>query len=178
MSTLASAVNALASSAIVDVYKPFIRRNASEGHYLKVSRAAVAFFGVVIVLTAFLLNGIPGGKLWLGFKVTGFTYGALLGIFLLGVLTRGGNDRRNAWAMVFSTVILICLTLAEKYFLNGYSFVFHSRFGGFSYAFPNLLHGKPLLAWPWYVVVGTAWTYLFGWLGGRIAPDSTANPRG
>ncbi len=145
MSTLSSAVNALASSAMVDVYKPFIRRNASEKHYLGVSRAAVAVFGVVIVLTAFLLNGIPGGKLWIGFKVTGFTYGALLGVFLLGVTTRRGNDRLNAVAMVSSVAVLIGLTLAEKY----------------------LFHGRTLIAWPWYVVVGTSWTWIFGFLAGR-----------
>lgn len=154
MSTLSSAVNALASSAIVDVYKPFLRRRASEKHYLGVSRLAVAFFGVVIVLTAFLLNGLPGGKLWLGFKVTGFTYGALLGVFLLGVTTRRGNDRMNALAMVSSAAVLIALTLAEK----------------------HLFSGRTLIAWPWYVVVGTAWTWLFGFLAGHTGRDGRPVP--
>ncbi len=154
MSTLSSAVNALASSAIVDVYKPFLRRRASDKHYLGVSRLAVAFFGVVIVLTAFLLNGLPGGKLWLGFKVTGFTYGALLGVFLLGVTTRRGNDRLNALAMVSSAAVLIALTLAEK----------------------HLFSGRTLIAWPWYVVVGTAWTWIFGFLAGRTGRDGRPVP--
>ncbi len=142
MSSLDSAINALSSSAIMDVYKPFIRPGATEKHYLKASRIFVALFCVLLVVTAFLLNRIPGGKLWLGFKVTGFTYGALLGIFLLGVLTRGANDRMNLWAMISSAAFLIGLTLAEKY----------------------LLGGRTLLAWPWYVVVGTVWTFLWGWL--------------
>ena len=94
------------------------------------------------MVTAFLLNRIPGGKLWLGFKVTGFTYGALLGIFLLGVLSRGSNDRMNLWAMISSAFFLIGLTLVENF----------------------LLGGRTLLAWPWYVVVGTVWTFLWGWL--------------
>ena len=146
MSTLDSAVNALASSAIVDVYKPFVRRNASEGHYLRVSRLAVVLFGGLIVAVAFLLNGIPGGKLWLGFKVTGFTYGALLGVFLLGVTTRRGHDRANALAMVSSAALLVGLTLADA----------HDLFR----------LGRPLIAWPWYVVVGAAWTWIFGFLAG------------
>jgi len=101
----------------------------------------VVIFCILLVASALLLNRIEGGKLWLGFKVTGFTYGAMLGVFLLGVLTRRSNDRMNLWAMISSAVILVALTLIEKY----------------------LLGGKTLLAWPWYVVVGTAWTFLWGW---------------
>ena len=142
MSSLDSAINALSSSAIMDIYKPFIRPGASEKHYLKVSRIFVAAFCLLLVISALLLNRIPGGKLWLGFKVTGFTYGALLGIFLLGVLTRRSNDRMNLWAMISSALFLLTLTLIEQF----------------------LLGGETLLAWPWYVVIGTAWTFLWGWL--------------
>ena len=34
MSSLDSAINALSSSAVMDIYKPFIRPGASEKHYL------------------------------------------------------------------------------------------------------------------------------------------------
>lgn len=141
MSSLDSAINALASSAVMDIYKPFIRPGASERHYLGASRFFVVLFCLLLVITAFSLNRIPGGKLWLGFKVTGFTYGALLGIFLLGVISRGTNDRMNLWAMVTSALFLLFLTLFEKF----------------------LLGGRTLIAWPWYVVVGTVWTFLWGW---------------
>ena len=142
MSSLDSAINALSSSAIMDIYQPFIRPGASEKHYLKASRIFVAGFCLILIIAALLLNSIPGGKLWLGFKVTGFTYGALLGIFLLGVLTKRSNDRMNLWAMISSSLLLLTLTLVEQVFLGG----------------------KTLLAWPWYVVVGTIWTFLFGLL--------------
>ena len=141
MSSLDSAINALSSSAIMDIYKPYIRPDASEKHYLKVSRLFVAGFCLVLIVSALLLNNIPGGKLWLGFKVTGFTYGALLGVFLLGVLTKRSNDRMNLWAMISSFLLLLTLTLIEQFCLGG----------------------ETLLAWPWYVVVGTIWTFLFGW---------------
>lgn len=51
----------------------------------------------------------------------------------------------NLWAMVSSTVILLVLTLIEQL----------------------LMDGETLLAWPWYVVVGTAWTYGWGWFFAR-----------
>ncbi|MFH1038142.1 MAG: sodium:solute symporter [PVC group bacterium] len=142
MSSLDSAINAMSSSAIMDIYRPFIRPGASEKHYLMVSRIFVAVFCLLLIGAALLLNNIPGGKLWLGFKVTGFTYGALLGVFLLGVLTGKSNDRMNLWAMVSSSLLLLALTLVEHL----------------------LLSGRNLLAWPWYVVVGTLWTFFWGWL--------------
>ena len=149
MSSLDSAINALSSSAVMDVYKPFIRPGASPAHYLKVSRMFVAGFCVTLVVAALLLNHISGGKLWLAFKVTAFTYGALLGIFLLAVITRRTNDRMNLWAMVTSTLFLIVLTLID------------------AYLFPEIT----LIAWPWYVVIGTAWTFFWGWLFALRSPD-------
>jgi len=140
MSSLDSAINALSSSAIMDVYRPFIRPGATERHYLKASRVFVAVFCLLLIAAAFALNHIPGGKLWLGFKVTGFTYGAMLGVFLLGVLTRGGSDRLNLWAMVSSVLLLAGLAAADEHF------------------FPD----RVMLAWPWYVVIGTVWTFVFG----------------
>jgi len=141
MSSLDSAINALSSSAVMDIYKPFIRPGRSQKHYLRASRIFVVIFCILLVASALLLNRIEGGKLWLGFKVTGFTYGAMLGVFLLGVLTRRSNDRMNLWAMISSSLLLLSFTMIEKVFLDG----------------------ATLLAWPWYVVVGTAWTFLWGW---------------
>jgi len=145
MSSLDSSINALASSAVMDIYRPFIRPGRSEKHYLAASRVFVGVFCVLLIGAALALEQIPGGKLWLGFKVTGFTYGAMLGIFLLGVLTRGSNDRMNIWAMVTSPLVLVALTLSEKF----------------------LFPGTTLLAWSWYVVVGTGWTFFWGWFFAR-----------
>ena len=147
MSSLDSSINALSSSAVMDIYRPFIRPGRSEKHYLAASRVFVAVFCLLLIGAALGLEKIPGGKLWLGFKVTGFTYGALLGIFLLGVLTRRSNDRMNILAMVTSPLVLVAFTLAER----------------------RLFPGKTLLAWPWYVVVGTGWTYFWGWFFARRA---------
>jgi len=145
MSSLDSSINALASSAVMDIYRPFIRPGKSEKHYLAASRVFVGVFCVLLIGAALALEQIPGGKLWLGFKVTGFTYGAMLGIFLLGVLTRESNDRMNIWAMVTSPLVLVALTLSEKF----------------------LFPGTTLLAWSWYVVVGTGWTFFWGWFFAR-----------
>ncbi|MDP8236436.1 MAG: sodium/solute symporter [Candidatus Erginobacter occultus] len=145
MSSLDSSINALSSSAVMDIYRPFIRPGKTEKHYLAASRVFVAVFCLLLIGAALGLEKIPGGKLWLGFKVTGFTYGAMLGIFLLGVLTKKSNDRMNIYAMVTSPLLLVAFTLGEHF----------------------LFPGTTLLAWPWYVVVGTAWTFFWGWFFAR-----------
>lgn len=62
MSSLDSAINALSSSAVMDIYRPFIRPNASEKHYLAASRVFVALFCLLLIAAALLLNRIPGGN--------------------------------------------------------------------------------------------------------------------
>ena len=70
---------------------------------------------------------------------SGLIFGGLLGVFLLGVTTRTrGNDRANVVAMLSSVAGLV----AVKYFQDQAGVVY--------------------LAWPWWVVVGTAWTYFVG----------------
>ena len=156
MSSLDSAINALASSAVMDIYRPFVRPGASESHYLKVSRVFVGAFCLLLVTAAVLLNQLEGGKLWLGFKVTGFTYGGLLGVFLLGVASRGGRDRSNLWAMVSSTAFLVFLAAADE---------------------GNWFGQRELLAWPWYIAVGTAWTFGFGWFLARFRVGGRSGER-
>jgi len=132
MSSLDSALSALASSAVVDIYKPHFKKHASERHYLAVSRAFIVVFCLVLVGIAIACRDIKQ-ILWLAFKVSGFTYGALLGVFLLGVIAKRGTNKGNIIAMLSSVVIVTILFISEQY-----------------------VH----IAWPWLVVIGTVWTFL------------------
>lgn len=137
MSSLDSALNALASSAICDIYKPYLAKNKDESHYLKVSRWMVVAFAVLLVGIAYLCKNL-GMVLVLAFKITSFTYGALLGIFLIGVLSRRGSTFGNMIAMFSSIVIVWMVT-------------------------------RTPIAWPYYIVVGTVWTYCIGVLFPKTA---------
>ncbi|NQT84713.1 sodium/solute symporter [bacterium] len=130
MSSLDSALNALSSSAITDIYKPYIKKDAPERHYLTASRICVAIFAVLLVGIAYLCRG-EKRVLWLAFKLTGFTYGAMLGVFLTGVFTRRGNNVGNIIAMISSIVVLLAIRLV---------------------LFPSL-------NWQFYVIIGTLWTF-------------------
>jgi SSS family solute:Na+ symporter len=146
MSSLDSALNGLASTAYVDLYS----RNGRAKNSMLISRVFVVLFAVILAVVAALFGQQPS-ILWFGLKIMGWTYGALLGIFLLAVLTKKrGNEYLNVAAMLSSVfVVLVCTAQSG--------------------VFPSLrsaLH-LPAIAWPWAIVIGTTWTFGVGALGTR-----------
>jgi SSS family transporter len=135
LASIDSPLGALASSFVTDIYRPLIARGRPEGHYLLVSRVSVAVFGGALGVMAYGFSFFEG-ILWLAFKIAGVTFGSLLGVFLLGLLTtRPMADGANAAAMVAMAVVnLALLALIETGWLP--------------------------LAWSWLVVIGTAGTML------------------
>lgn len=125
-----SALNALSSSAVCDIYRPFIAKNKNEKHYLLVSRIMVFVFGVLLIGVAYLCKNL-GQVLIMAFKITSYTYGGLLGVFLIGALTKRGSDLGNLVAMLSSIAVVYCVSLTP-------------------------------VAWSWYIVVGTLWTFVVG----------------
>jgi Na+/proline symporter len=90
MANLSAALNSLSSTTIVDFYS---RMNplASEKHRVVLSRAATVGWGVVLFALAIVARS--GGKvLELGLSIASVAYGSLLGVFLLGVLTRRASE--------------------------------------------------------------------------------------
>jgi Na+/proline symporter len=152
MSSVDSASNALASSAYIDTYKRYINPHAGDRQAVVVSRWFTGLFIFILALLAYLF-GQTESILWMGFKIVGYTYGAMLGIFLLAVLTETrGHDRANAIIMMSSVVVVLFLT-AEN-------------IGALQQVREWLLHplGIKLIAWPWAIVIGTMWTFGLGLL--------------
>jgi len=91
LSTFESALTALAGSFVVDVYRPYLARGRSETHYVKVTRAATVGFGMALALVAVCTSGVQN-ILTFGLEIGAYTYGALLGVFMVGLFTRRGSD--------------------------------------------------------------------------------------
>jgi solute:Na+ symporter, SSS family len=90
ISTLDSALTALAQTAVAGGYQRYIRPAAPERHYLFVSRILIVFWAAVLGGLALLLHFYStAGLLDLGLRVPGYVYGALLGIALLALWRRG-----------------------------------------------------------------------------------------
>ena len=152
MSSLDSALSALASTSVVDLYRPYIRRDAPESHYLKVSRILTVLWGAVLVGVAMSV-GATEDILAAGLGVMTLFYGSLLGVFLLARFTRRGNTITNGIGMALSVLLLT--------FLNHKTAILEAlgTTRGWLYELD--------IAWPWFTVIGTALTFCVGALGRR-----------
>ena len=86
MSNLSAALNALASTTIMDFVRQLQPRH-SERLYLKLARWATVGWGFVLVALG-LTARHWGRVLEAGLSIASVLYGALLGVFLLGILTK------------------------------------------------------------------------------------------
>ncbi len=138
MSSLDSALGALSSTAVTDFYRPYVRSDAPESHYLNVARVCTVFFGVVLAAVALSFAGADD-LLEEAFGWVSLVFGGMLGVFLLGTTTKTrGTDHVNASLMLSSTVFLVALKLWQQ------------------------RHGVVVIAWPWWVVIGAVWTFGLG----------------
>jgi SSS family transporter len=143
MASVDSPLSSLTSSFVTDIYRPLIRRGASERHYLLVSRAGVVGFGLVLAGIAAACAPVEN-ILWFAFQILSITGGPMLGVFLLGLLTQCRANRANIPAMLISSAVcLVLLVLIEMDIL---------QFG-----------------WSWLIVVGTVITFVLSYLTTRIS---------
>jgi SSS family solute:Na+ symporter len=143
LASIDSPLGSLAASFVTDIYRPLLRRERSEKHYLLVSRISVVVFGAALGVLAYAFSAFDG-ILWLAFKIAGVTFGSLLGVFLLGLLTRRPvADGANVVAMVAMALVnLVLLILSET--------------------------GTLRFAWSWLVILGTVGTMAIAVLLSKI----------
>ena len=134
MANLSAALNSLASSSVMDFYRPFIRPNADEKHYLVVSRGVVLAWGIVLTIIALVAQLLHRSVMELALTIASVPYGSMLGIFLLGVLTKHATARG---ALTGALVALAVMVFVVAY--------------------------TPI-AWTWYVAIGTVVTFAVGWV--------------
>ncbi len=145
MSNLSAALNSLASSSMMDFYlrfRPSSRSDSdpevSEGARLRLARLATLAWALVLFGLAVLALHRVGRVVEVGLQIASVAYGALLGVFLLGVLTKRANQ---SGAMVG----MIC-GLAMELYLWGWSHV----------------------AFTWWVAIGTCVTFAVGYAASAL----------
>src|ERR1700722_154436 len=100
MSNLIAAPNSLSSSAIMD-FSVRLRPVGDEQKRMRLSRLATFFFAIVLFALAVFSLHKAGRVVEVGLQIASVAYGALLGVFLLGVLTRKANQRGAMVGMLF-----------------------------------------------------------------------------
>lgn len=151
MSTLSSSVNSLASATTLDIFKPLWGKKNTDAEDLKISRRATIFWGIVITASAlvFALIQIRGGSdqpavVELGLSIASYTYGGLLGAFLLGLMSNRLESRDALTGFFTGLTALLFLVKGP---------------------IQNWLPGDGLtIAWPLYTLVGAAIVVLVGFI--------------
>jgi Na+/proline symporter len=100
MSNLSAALNSLSSSSIMDFYLR-LRPQADERKQMRLSRLSTLMWALLLFGLAVLSLHKVGRVIEVGLQIASVAYGALLGVFLLGVLTRRANQRGAMVGMLF-----------------------------------------------------------------------------
>jgi SSS family transporter len=137
MSNLSAALNSLSSSSIMDFYLRF-RPQASEAERLRLARLATVGWALVLFGLAVLALHRVGRVVEVGLQIASVAYGALLGVFLLGVLTKRTNQSG-------AIVGMICGLAMELY-----------------------LWGWSQIAFTWWVAIGTCVTFGVGYAASAL----------
>jgi solute:Na+ symporter, SSS family len=137
MSNASGSLNSLASSSMMDMGT---RRAETTAQSLGASRRMTLVWGVVLGLLAL----VPWGPVLVaGLTIASITYGALLGVFLLGTWNARANE--NGALLGFATGLATMIAV--------------SRFTA--------------LAWTWYVLAGTIVTFAVGTIASELTRRST-----
>jgi Na+/proline symporter len=160
MGSTSAALNALATSFTKDFYLPYIRPGATDRQAIRAARIATAVFGVLMILVATMAANavLHDAKLTIipiAIGILGYTYGALVGVFLLGMLTRSrGSDGANVVGMIVGimSVLVLCKVTMPAFdvlaLLRGKLVASQWNFGWF------MPDWWPKISWPWFVFVG------------------------
>jgi Na+/proline symporter len=123
MGSTASALNSLASTSVVDIYKRIINPGADDKKYLNASRWATVLWGLVCIGMA-LFAGKMGNLLEAVNQLGSYIYGTILGVFVVAFFLK--NIRGTS---VFIAAVLTELTICLLGYLNVIAYLWLNAVG-------------------------------------------------
>jgi Na+/proline symporter len=157
MSSLSSSLNALASSSLNDLYEQATGRSLDADRGLRVSRLLTLGWGVVFIGFASLFRDSSNPVVELGLSIASFTYGSLLGAFLLGLWHRQARQTDAIGAFV-ATVGVMTLVIFGVWHSPEQGWVFVMAPSDAYIAEANLKG----IGWPWYTAIGAGVNLMLG----------------
>ena len=131
LSTLAGSITSLSSSVMLDLYIPF-RKNINEKKNLLYSKLLTIFWAVMLIFSAFIFMESSKAVVEIALSIASFTYGGLLGTFLLG-LSNKKIKQNHAIAGFISAIVIMSFIIVLK-----------------------------VVAWTWFILIGVCVTLLIG----------------
>jgi Na+/proline symporter len=130
----------LATAFTIDFYKPFWGKGADEAKCVRVSKIAFIGFGAMFFVFALCLRNLDN-LLWLAFKIIAFTYGPLLGVFIVAIMTD--------WRVSSAKIVALMLSLTGTTFTLAMIAKWQAGNGGGSFWV-----GLDATYWRLYVIAG------------------------
>ena len=131
LSTLAGSITSLSSSVMLDLYLPF-KKTVDEKKDLLISKLLTIFWTVMLIFSAFIFMESSKAVVELALSIASFTYGGLLGTFLLG-LSNKKIKQNHAIAGFVSAIVFMSFIIVFK-----------------------------VVAWTWFILIGVCITLLVG----------------
>jgi SSS family transporter len=161
MSNLSAALNSLSSTTVVDFYM-HLRPKADDRERAIISKSSTVFWALVLftIAVATISVGGKGHVVEIALSIASVAYGCLLGVFLVGTLTKFATEVGTAIGMVVGFVLNIWLWQGPHiapYLTHIVS--------------PNSLQrllAPTKIAFTWYVIIGALVTFAIGSLASLI----------
>lgn len=108
MSSTSAELNALASTAVIDIYRRMVKKDGDEHHYLLASKMATIFWGIVAISFALFANRL--GTLIEAVNILGsLFYGTILGIFLVAFYIKRIGGTAVFYAAIIAEIAVLLL---------------------------------------------------------------------
>ncbi|MFJ3233979.1 sodium:solute symporter [Streptomyces sp. NPDC086787] len=109
MGSLSSALNSMSNSTVADIIHSFFRTAPSEESLLRLARVMTLVWAVLMAVFACAFSASTGNVYLTGLTIAGYTYGALLGAFLLGRVLRRAGETDAVLAFLVTVAVMTYL---------------------------------------------------------------------
>jgi solute:Na+ symporter, SSS family len=114
MSTISSGMNASATIFSVDIYKRYFKPHITDKQNLFVLHAGTVVFGLIGLFTGLAFIGVKS-LLDIWWQLAGIFAGGVLGLFLLGIISRATKNAEALTATIIGVLVIIWMTLSNAF---------------------------------------------------------------
>ena len=138
LSTLAGSINSLSSSTMIDLFLNNKKENLDENSKLFYSRVFTILWTVFLIGSAVFFMNTNKAVVELALSISSFTFGGMLGTFLLGIFNKKASEKIALLSFALS-IIVVSLFIVFK-----------------------------IVAWTWYVFIGVGTVLITGFFISHI----------
>ncbi|MET0450817.1 MAG: sodium:solute symporter [Mycobacterium sp.] len=159
MGSLSSALNSLSNSTVADIMNAWFGHTPEPAQMLKIARYLTLVWAAVMAGFASLFDDTSSQVVVIGLSITGYTYGALLGAFLLGLLITRADEVAGVVALITTVTVMAYVVLRVKITPTGQVLWWEAD-----------KQAGAAIAFPWYVPLGVIITLIVGGFISLIRP--------